>query len=205
MPLPVQVFNLQVGVGGCARRAAVRSWSGLVGGAGSGRGGARGSGLGARASPASRPRWAAAPAPPPPRAPTLFGAGVGRAGGRGASSQDAGQPGAQLCLVVGLRLEPQPCAQQVRPAARHVGRLQSERQPVGLHAAFRGTAARPAGSGSPGSPEALAARVLDQPLPHRCLPALALLTCADRVSICFILCDLEGATLVWRLRTLEGS
>lgn len=93
------------------------------------------------------PLWAPAPAPPPPRAPTLFVRVL--ASQRGASGQDAGQPGAQLCLVVGLRPEPQPCAQQVRLAARHVGRLQPERQPVGLHATFRGTATRLAGSGSP--------------------------------------------------------
>lgn len=41
MPLPVQVFNLQVGLGGRARRVAVRSGAGLVGGAGGGRGGAQ--------------------------------------------------------------------------------------------------------------------------------------------------------------------
>lgn len=100
------------------------------------------------------PLWAPAPAPPPPRAPTLFVRVP--ASQRGASGQDAGQPGAQLCLVVGLRPEPQPCAQQVRLAARHVGRLQPERQPVGLHATFRGTAAASGGAALPVSLEALA-------------------------------------------------
>lgn len=167
MPLPVQVFNLQVGVGGCARRAAVRSGSGSMGGARCGRGEARGSGLGARAPPASRAALGSGPRPAPASRANAFPCGCRRPG----SGQDAGQPGAQLRLVVGLRSEPQSCAQQVRLAARDVGRLQPERQSLGLHAALRGTAARPACGRRPSaSPEAPA------PLPLRGLPAVALLT-----------------------------
>lgn len=181
MPLPVQVFNLQVGVGGCARRAAVRPGSGSVGGARGGRGGARGAVLGARAPPASQAALGSGPRPAPASRANAFPCGRWRPG----SGQDAGQPGAQLRVVVGVRPEPQPCAQQVGLAARDVGRLQPERQPLGLHAALRGTRRPACGRRPSASPEAPAS------LPHRGRPAVALLTSAERVSVWFI-CSLVG-------------
>lgn len=53
--------------------------------------------------------------------------------------------------------------------------------------------------------EALAPRVLGQPLPHRDLSALTLLIYEDRVAIYFILCGLEEAVSGWRLGMLDGS